>query len=411
MKNLEEFTSEQVLEILNEEFEESGNHSSENKPSKEEIDNLIKITSKETINKLEYNPEIDDFMDIDENENISKAKEHFNEEDEESKDGKKIVINLNDKYGFKVGNINYNDITFKNSNKKLIYKKTEYFKCSNDYNNKRYFTCANYNRKSKVNSGEKMCNSKIIVYLTDKTALISILHSNECLEFIFGKNMILPSISKEIEKRNELMVFADKLLSLNPGISLTAFKDVIYLMIAIKKYTLNASENYLKNYFYNWKNKNRVNTFYFAHDNPLTLDNNIFLQSSVEKIIFVPEKNKNIRLIYLIWSSPYHLNRLRFSPHYYMDFTFIKPIGMLETLVVLYIDLYTGIKVPGCFITLNSKTQTAFEIIFNDFKNILKSNNTISLALQTYTIDFEKALENALKKISVQTNLKSKEKK
>ena len=59
-------------------------------------------------------------MDIDENENISKAKEHFNEEDEESKDGEKNVINLNDKYGFKVGNINYNDITFKNSIKKLI---------------------------------------------------------------------------------------------------------------------------------------------------------------------------------------------------------------------------------------------------------------------------------------------------
>ena len=79
------------------------------------------------------------------------------------------------------------------------------------------------------------------------------------------------------------MVFAYKLLSLNPGISLTAFKDVIYRMIAIKKYTLNVSENYLKNYFYNWENKNRVNTFYFVHDNPLTLDNNIFLQSSVEK--------------------------------------------------------------------------------------------------------------------------------
>ena len=89
LKNLEEFTSEQVLEILNEEFEESGNHSSENKPSKEEIDNLIKIINKETINKLEYNPEIDDFMDIDENENISKAKEHFNKKMKNQKTEKK----------------------------------------------------------------------------------------------------------------------------------------------------------------------------------------------------------------------------------------------------------------------------------------------------------------------------------
>ena len=43
--------------------------------------------------------------------------------------------------------------------------------------------------------------------------------------------------------------------------------------------------------------------------------------------------------------------------------------------------------------------NTQYEIIFNDFKNILTSNNTLSLALQTYAIDFEKALENALKKI------------
>ena len=52
---------------------------------------------------------------IDENEKISKAKEHFKEEDEESKDGEKNVINLNDKYGFKVGNINYTTRTIRPS--------------------------------------------------------------------------------------------------------------------------------------------------------------------------------------------------------------------------------------------------------------------------------------------------------
>ena len=69
---------------------------------------------------------------------------------------------------------------------------------------------------------------------------------------------------------------------------------------------------------------------------------------------------------------------------------------MMETLVILYIDLYTGIKAPGLFVTLNSKNQRSYEIKFNDIKEILTNNNKFPLALQTYTIDYESALENAL---------------
>ena len=56
-----------------------------------------------------------------------------------------------------------------------------------------------------------------------------------------------------------------------------------------------------------------------------TLDDNIFSQNLTEKITYDPEKKeKNIKLIYDIWSSPFYLTRLRYSPHYYIDFTFIK---------------------------------------------------------------------------------------
>jgi hypothetical protein len=89
---------------------------------------------------------------------------------------------------------------------------------------------------------------------------------------------------------------------------------------------------------------------------------------------------------------------MRFSPHYYIDFTYIKPIGMVQTLIILYIDLYTGLKVPGCFVTLNSKTQLAYENIFTDIIRIITLNNNVSMCIQSYTIDYEKTLENALKK-------------
>jgi len=55
---------------------------------------------------------------------------------------------------------------------------------------------------------------------------------------------------------------------------------------------------------------------------------------------------------------------MRYSPHFYLDFTFIRPYLMIQTLVILYIDLYTGIKAPVIFVTLNTKNQFSYEIIF-----------------------------------------------
>ena len=72
---------------------------------------------------------------------------------------------------------------------------------------------------------------------------------------------------------------------------------------------------------------------------------------------------------------------------------------MIQTLVILYIDLYTGIKAPGIFVTLNTKNQFSYEIIFKDIRDILTNSYTFPIDLQTYTIDYEKALENALMKI------------
>ena len=72
---------------------------------------------------------------------------------------------------------------------------------------------------------------------------------------------------------------------------------------------------------------------------------------------------------------------------------------MTETLVLLYIDLYTGLKIPGLFVTINSKKEISYEIIFEEIRNIISLNGKFPLSLKTYTIDFEKSLEIALTKI------------
>ena len=141
-----------------------------------------------------------------------------------------------------------------------------------------------------------MCNSKIKINFLKKEAFITQLHSKECLEFMFGINTVIPSINKEFSKREEIIQLANKLLLLNSSINLNIFKEIRYKLIGIKKYKININEAYLNHYFYNWISKNRINTFYYAHDNPTNLDDNIFLQCLTEKIIYNPEKKKNIKL-------------------------------------------------------------------------------------------------------------------
>lgn len=97
-------------------------------------------------------------------------------------------------------------------------------------------------------------------------------------------------------------------------------------------------------------------------------------------------------------ASLFNITRLRHSPYYYIDFTFIKPNGMMQTLIILYVDLYTGLKIPGAFIVVNSKAKIAYEAIFTEFYRIFALNNQLPLALQSYTIDYETALENTLRK-------------
>ena len=59
----------------------------------------------------------------------------------------------------------------------------------------------------------------------------------------------------------------------------------------------------------------------------------------------------------------------------------MKLLGMLQTLVILYIDIYIGLKIPGMYITLNSKTKVAYEIIFNDIKQIIAVNGTMPILM------------------------------
>ena len=46
-------------------------------------------------------------------------------------------------------------------------------------------------------------------------------------------------------------------------------------------------------------------------------------------------KTEKYQYNFLVWASSFHLTKMRFSPHFYIDFTFIKPIGIKLSLIIL----------------------------------------------------------------------------
>ena len=116
-----------------------------------------------------------------------------------------ITENLNQKYNFRKGEINYSDIVFNKDKKKLRFNMMVYFKSPGDYNAIRYFSCGNYNKKSKKGPLNKICEGKIKIDLTKETAEITKLHTNECLKKSFGQITIMPSLNEEITKIENIL--------------------------------------------------------------------------------------------------------------------------------------------------------------------------------------------------------------
>lgn len=130
MKYLENLTHEQCMAIIKEEFEDNSERIyNEKKPNKTEIIEMIKKSENISI----YSDE--------EEEIINKKNIKVENKNEDEKKEELIVENLNEKYKFILGDINWNDITIKDINsKKLIYHNMGFYKSATDYKNYAYFS-------------------------------------------------------------------------------------------------------------------------------------------------------------------------------------------------------------------------------------------------------------------------------
>ena len=102
---------------------------------------------------------------------------------------------------------------------------------------------------------------------------------------------------------------------------------------------------------------------------------------------------------HMIFVSNYFLRKIRAAVHIYIDGTFLYTEGFSQLIVILYRDENSGKRCPGLFALINNKKEEGYKYLFSKIKYLLTLENEDELNLQTYTIDFEKALINASKEI------------
>ena len=100
-----------------------------------------------------------------------------------------------------------------------------------------------------------------------------------------------------------------------------------------------------------------------------------------------------------IWASESNLQRMKNSKHYFIDGTFIHTINYTQTIVVMYIDTITGLKIPGIYSLLTNKGDDDYNYLFEYINTLIYTNEEDSnSSKKTITVDFEVPLINNIKK-------------
>ena len=77
----------------------------------------------------------------------------------------------------------------------------------------------------------------------------------------------------------------------------------------------------------------------------------------------------------------------------FIDGTFFRPINYLQTIIIMYIDIITGLKIPGLYALLTNKTNEDYDNLLEYVTYLFDINSTDIL---TVTVDFEEALINSV---------------
>lgn len=154
--------------------------------------------------------------------------------------------------------------------------------------------------------------------------------------------------------------------------------------------------NTFTNIYYNWRRNTISFKKFTIFNNRFTKNNKEFLRDYTLKLIYNEKGNKLIMHKHAIFLSNYFLKCLQLTNHYYIDGTYVYPNEFKQLIVIQFLHHQYNIRIPGCFILINNKTEVGYKYMLNILFNILTNENTLELNLKSITTDFEFGLINAI---------------
>ena len=128
---------------------------------------------------------------------------------------------------------------------------------------------------------------------------------------------------------------------------------------------------YLKNTFFKIKKKLFNLNFEEIYEYCKLLKNNENFCRNISIKQIVTNDKKIIENKSMIFFSDFDIKRLIKSEHLLIDGTFVKPIGFLQTIVIMYFDIIIDKMIPGIFIIINNKTYEGYYDSFLFIKILL----------------------------------------
>ena len=81
---------------------------------------------------------------------------------------------------------------------------------------------------------------------------------------------------------------------------------------------------------------------------------------------------------------------------FFIDGTFFRPTLYLQTIIVMYIDIITGYKIPGIYALLSNKNFEIYNSLLEYVSQLINENK--KHYEQTITMDYEEALIKSVNK-------------
>jgi len=160
------------------------------------------------------------------------------------------------------------------------------------------------------------------------------------------------------------------------------FKNLIsFLREEIKKNGQNPDyfpqEEDLRCLFKQIKKDSNENQLGLILNQPLTMDKKPFLRLAMNSTVYY--KNKNFTMKIFMWCSDYFVSRMRNSEHFYIDGTFdCVPNEYTQLITIMILDCITNLRVPACFVLVNTKIYQSYKAIFQKLREILRKIKKLS---------------------------------